>query len=99
MTPHRARKIAFSIIMLAAALTAAQHAMADPQTRRSQPANQAASVPAMSTSLAGNPSASGHGIDEMYDLVLKRCNDAGGGMVNYPEGYRCEDGNGNQVPY
>ncbi len=49
--------------------------------------------------VSGGRATSGHGIDEMYDLMQNRCHSAGGGMVNYPEGYRCEDPNGNQIPY
>jgi hypothetical protein len=32
-------------------------------------------------------------------LVLKRCNAAGGGIVNHPEGYRRVDANGSEIDY
>lgn len=38
-------------------------------------------------------------LDRMDDLVVKRCNEAGGGMISTNEGtYRCIGTNGQEIP-
>jgi hypothetical protein len=82
------------IALIAALFACTAPALAD--TKRAAPAQP----PALDLAANAAKPRAKDGLDRMDDLVVKRCNDAGGGMMTTNEGtYRCVGPDGQDIPH
>lgn len=82
------------IALIAALVACAAPALAD--SKRATPA----SPPALDLQAQAAKPRAKDALDRMDDLVVKRCNDAGGGMMTTNEGtYRCVGPDGQDIPH